>query len=143
MNTLKCIIVDDEPLAVRLLQSFVEKTPNLELIAAHTDPIEALEAIKKGEANIVFLDIQMPDIDGMELARSVPPTTRIIFTTAFKEYAFESYEVAALDKYCKKYRVKNRTKLVREILFTKIFTDFNSNPPTLFGEDEMARLAQK
>ena len=97
MNTLKCIIVDDEPLAVRLLQSFVEKTPNLELIAAHTDPIEALEAIKKGEANIVFLDIQMPDIDGMELARSVPPTTRIIFTTAFKEYAFESYEVAALD----------------------------------------------
>ena len=97
MNTLKCIIVDDEPLAVRLLQSFVEKTPNLELIAAHTDPIEALEAIKQGEANIVFLDIQMPDIDGMELARSVPPTTRIIFTTAFKEYAFESYEVAALD----------------------------------------------
>ncbi len=57
--------------------------------------------------------------------------------------ALNDYEVAALDKYCKKYRVKNRTKLVREILFTKIFTDFNSNPPTLFGEDEMARLAQK
>ncbi|MBR6979816.1 MAG: response regulator transcription factor [Prevotella sp.] len=97
MTTLKCIIVDDEPLAVRLIQSFVERTPNLELLSAHTDPVEALEAIRSGQANLVFLDIQMPDIDGMELARSVPATTRIIFTTAFKEYAFESYEVSALD----------------------------------------------
>ncbi len=97
MNPLKCIIVDDEPLAVRLIQSFVERTPSLELLSAHTDPVEALEAIQSGEANLVFLDIQMPDIDGMELARSVPATTRIIFTTAFKEYAFESYEVSALD----------------------------------------------
>ena len=97
MNPLKCIIVDDEPLAVKLIQSFVERTPSLELLSAHTDPVEALEAIRSGEANLVFLDIQMPDIDGMELARSVPSTTRIIFTTAFKEYAFESYEVSALD----------------------------------------------
>ena len=97
MTPLKCIIVDDEPLAVRLLKSFVERTPSLELLSAHTDPVEALEAISSGQANLVFLDIQMPDIDGMELARSVPPTTRIIFTTAFKEYAFESYEVSALD----------------------------------------------
>ena len=97
MTPLKCIIVDDEPLAVRLIQSFVERTPDLELLSAHTDPVSALEAIRSGQANIVFLDIQMPDIDGMELARSVPSTTRIIFTTAFKEYAFESYEVSALD----------------------------------------------
>lgn len=97
MTPLKCIIVDDEPLAVRLIQSFVERTPGLELLSAHTDPVEALEAIRSGKANLVFLDIQMPDIDGMELAHSVPSSTRIIFTTAFKEYAFESYEVSALD----------------------------------------------
>ena len=57
--------------------------------------------------------------------------------------ALNDYEAAALDKYCKKYKLKNRTKLVRETLFTRIFTAFNSNPPTLFDEDEMARLAHK
>ena len=94
---LNCIIIDDEPLAVRLLESFVEKTPDLELLASFTDSVEGATAIKEGQAQLVFLDIQMPDLDGMELARIVPPQTRIIFTTAFKEYAFESYEVRALD----------------------------------------------
>ena len=94
---LNCIIIDDEPLAVRLLESFVEKTPDLELLASFTDSVEGATAIKEGQAQLVFLDIQMPDLDGMELARIVPPQTRIIFTTAFKEYAFESYEVSALD----------------------------------------------
>ena len=94
---LNCIIIDDEPLAVRLLESFVEKTPDLELLASFTDSVEGATAIKEGKAQLVFLDIQMPDLDGMELARIVPPQTRIIFTTAFKEYAFESYEVRALD----------------------------------------------
>ena len=94
---MRCIIIDDEPLAVRLLESFVEKTPDLQLLASFTDSIEGASAIKEGKADLVFLDIQMPDLDGMELARIVPPQTRIIFTTAFKEYAFESYEVRALD----------------------------------------------
>ena len=94
---MKCIIIDDEPLAVRLLETFVQKTPDLELLASFTDSVEGAAAIKEGKADLVFLDIQMPDLDGMELARIVPPQTRIIFTTAFKEYAFESYEVRALD----------------------------------------------
>ena len=94
---MRCIIIDDEPLAVRLLESFVEKTPDLELLASFTDSVEGATAIKEGQADLVFLDIQMPDLNGMELARIVPPQTRIIFTTAFKEYAFESYEVKALD----------------------------------------------
>ena len=94
---MNCIIIDDEPLAVRLLESFVQKTPDLELLASFTDSVEGATAIKEGQADLVFLDIQMPDLDGMELARIVPPQTRIIFTTAFKEYAFESYEVRALD----------------------------------------------
>ncbi len=94
---MKCVIIDDEPLAVRLLESFVEKTPGLELLASFTDSVQGAQAIKEGQADLVFLDIQMPDLNGMELARIVPPQTRIIFTTAFKEYAFESYEVKALD----------------------------------------------
>ena len=95
--SLSCIIVDDEPLAVKLLESFVTKTPDLELMASYTDSVEAINAIKEHKPDLLFLDIQMPDLNGMELAHMIPEKTRIIFTTAFKEYAFESYEVKALD----------------------------------------------
>ena len=94
---LTCIIVDDEPLAVKLLESFVTKTPGMELLGSYTDSVEAINAVKELQPNLLFLDIQMPDLNGMELARMIPENTRVIFTTAFKEYAFESYEVKALD----------------------------------------------
>ena len=94
---LSCIIVDDEPLAVKLLESFVQKTPDLQLLGSFTDSVEAINAIKEQKPNLLFLDIQMPDLNGMELAHMLPSETRVIFTTAFKEYAFESYEVSALD----------------------------------------------
>lgn len=97
MRALTCMIVDDEPLAVRLLESYVEKTPDLQLLASYTDSITAINAVKEQKPDLLFLDIQMPNIDGMELAHSLPEETHVIFTTAFKEYAFESYEVNALD----------------------------------------------
>ena len=95
--SLSCIIVDDEPLAVKLLESFVTKTPDLTLLASYTDSVEAINAVKEQKPNLLFLDIQMPDLNGMELAHMIPEGTKVIFTTAFKEYAFESYEVSALD----------------------------------------------
>ena len=95
--TISCMIVDDEPLAVKLLESFVAKTPDLELIGSFTDSVEAINAIKEQQPNLLFLDIQMPDLNGMELAHMLSVSTKVIFTTAFKEYAFESYEVSALD----------------------------------------------
>ncbi len=94
---LTCIIVDDEPLAVKLLESFVARTPNLKMLGSFTDSIEAISAIKEQKPDLLFLDIQMPDLNGMELAHMLPEGTRVIFTTAFKEYAYESYEVSALD----------------------------------------------
>ena len=95
--SLSCIIVDDEPLAVKLLESFVAKTPDLELLGSYTDSVEAINAIREKRPQLLFLDIQMPDLNGMELAHMLPEGTKVIFTTAFKEYAFESYEVSALD----------------------------------------------
>jgi len=94
---LTCIIVDDEPLAVRLLESFVIRTPDLEMAGSFTDSVEAINAIKEQQPDLLFLDIQMPDLNGMELAHMLPEGTKVIFTTAFKEYAYESYEVSALD----------------------------------------------
>ena len=97
MRTLTCIIVDDEPLAVRQLAAYAERTPDLQLLDTFTDSIAAINAVKEQKPDLLFLDIQMPNINGMELARSLPAQTRVVFTTAFKEYAFESYEVNALD----------------------------------------------
>ncbi|MBO7366401.1 MAG: response regulator transcription factor [Bacteroidales bacterium] len=94
---IRCIIVDDEPLAIKMLENYVERTPFLKLEASYTDPVIALSGIREKEPELVFLDIQMPDLNGMELSRMIPSGTRIIFTTAFKQFAFESYEVSALD----------------------------------------------
>ncbi|MBP3767180.1 MAG: response regulator transcription factor [Prevotella sp.] len=92
-----CMIIDDEPLAVKLLESFVARTPQLQLVGSFTDSVEAIAALRQQHVDLVFLDIQMPDLDGMELAHMLPAKTMIIFTTAFKEYAFDSYEVSAVD----------------------------------------------
>ena len=97
MRPLQCIVVDDEPLAVKMLENYISKTSFLELEASFTDPVAALEAIRDRRPQLVFLDIQMPDLNGMELSRMVPEGTRVVFTTAFKQYAFDSYEVSALD----------------------------------------------
>ena len=108
MKTLRCIIVDDEPLAVKMLEGFVARTPFLELAGSYNDPVLALSEIRSLAPELVFLDIQMPDLDGMELSRMLPPDTRVVFTTAFKQYAFESYEVKALDFLLKPIRSKRR-----------------------------------
>lgn len=94
---LTCMIIDDEPLAIGLLEEYVRKTPYLNLIASFDNPIEAVEAYTQSPVDLVFLDIQMPELSGLELSRVIQPKTRIIFTTAFKQYAFDSYELNAID----------------------------------------------
>lgn len=91
------MIVDDEPLAVKMIENFIERTDGLVRVASFTDPMRALEELDTQPVDLLFLDIQMPDLDGLNLSRQVPPATRIIFTTAFKQYAYDSYEVNALD----------------------------------------------
>jgi len=103
MTPLKCIAVDDEPLALGLVCAFIEQTPFLELIGRYTSAVEALRSLHEHpDVELLFLDIQMPELTGMELARVLDrgqPGTgpRIIFTTAFNQYALEGYRVDALD----------------------------------------------
>ena len=127
---LTCIIVDDEPLAVKLMESFVAKTPDLKLLGSFTDSVEAINAVKEQKPNLLFLDIQMPDLNGMELAHMIPTETRVIFTTAFKEYAFESYEVSALDFLLKPIRYNKFMVAVEKAKkwFAKSESPFSQHP---------------
>lgn len=94
---LNCVVIDDEPQAVELLKNYISRTPYLNLVAGYTDSVDAVSKIIENPPNILFLDIQMPDLNGMELSKMVSSQTKIIFTTAFKQYAFESYDVSAAD----------------------------------------------
>ena len=95
--TIKCAIVDDEPLAVELLASYVNKIPFLELVGKFSNATDAIDCLKETEVDLLFLDIQMPEVNGMELSRMLPESTRVIFTTAFNQYAVDSYRTGALD----------------------------------------------
>lgn len=116
MRKIRCAIVDDEPLAVRLIESFVARTPFLELSASFTDSLLALERLREEPVDLVFLDIQMADMDGLELSYVISRSTKIIFTTAFREYAFESYEVSALDFLLKPIRYDKFLKAAEKAL---------------------------
>ena len=95
--TIKCAIIDDEPLAVELLASYVSKIPFLELNGKYTNATDALHGIGQNPVDLLFLDIQMPELNGLELSRMVPESTRIVFTTAFNQYAIDGFRVNALD----------------------------------------------
>lgn len=101
--TLSCIAVDDEPLALGLVCAFIEKTPFLNLVGRYTSAVEALQCLITRPIDVIFLDIQMPDLTGLELARVLERSnrgthnTRIIFTTAFDQFALDGFRVDALD----------------------------------------------
>ncbi len=97
METLRCIIVDDEPLALGLLETYVRKTPFLRLEGAFPDGASALERLKQDDIDLAFLDIQMPDLNGLELARLLPERTAVVFVTAYEQYAVEGFKVDATD----------------------------------------------
>lgn len=95
--TLRCWIIDDEPLALSLLESYVQKTSFLELTGKYSNALSAMKHLAGEKVDLIFLDIQMPEVNGMEFARIISDRTRIVFTTAFSEYALEGYKVSALD----------------------------------------------
>ena len=94
---LNCWIVDDEPLAVSLLESYVNKVPFLKLTGKYSNALSAKQNIATEKVDVLFLDIQMPEVNGMDFAHTLSDHTRIIFTTAFSEYAIEGFKVNALD----------------------------------------------
>jgi len=97
MSKIKCLIVDDEPLAIEVLKSHIQKINSLELVGACFDAIEAFDFLKNNEVDLMFLDIQMPEMKGTDLVRTLQNPPAVVFTTAFREYAIESYDLNVLD----------------------------------------------
>lgn len=96
MITLRCCVIDDEPLAAQLIASYVQKTPSLELVGVYGSAQEAIKTVMQGNIDLVFLDIQMPQLNGLEFAKIIPSTSKIIFTTAYDNYAIDGFKVNAL-----------------------------------------------
>ena len=90
-------MIDDEPLAVQLMESYVRKTPFLDLKGSFTNGKEAFAFIQENPVDLMFCDIQMPDLSGIDLSKMIPEETKVIFTTAFSQYAIEGFKVHALD----------------------------------------------
>ena len=98
MIQLSCILIDDEPLALSLLEGYVAATPFLKLVASCSSAISAIDIIENKQIDLIFTDIQMPNLSGMEFSKMIlDKGIKIIFTTAFEEFALESYKVNAID----------------------------------------------
>ncbi len=93
----QCLIIDDEPLAASLIEDYVSKIPQLETVAICNNALEAFEILKTKKIDLLFLDIQMPTLTGIDFLKSLQNPPKVIFTTAYREYAIESYELEVLD----------------------------------------------
>jgi DNA-binding LytR/AlgR family response regulator len=114
-STLRCLIVDDEPLARQLLQSHVDKITSLELIGLCETAMEAFEILHNQPIDLLFLDIQMPNITGLSFLKSLKNPPRVIFTTAYTEYAVEAFELDAIDYLLKPITFERFLKAVQKV----------------------------
>lgn len=97
MKTISCVVVDDEPLALKLMADYVQKTPFLTLKEQTTNPMRAMELVQQGAAELLFLDIQMPELTGLQLMKIIGHKCKVILTTAYPDYALDGYEFDVID----------------------------------------------
>jgi len=113
---ISCIIVDDEQHAIDILVHYVNQTPYLELVDTTTNPIEALEMVAKKKVDLVFLDIQMPELSGIDFVKAINGKAKIILTTAYSEFALESYELDVVDYLLKPIRLPRFLTAVQKVV---------------------------
>ncbi|WKN43349.1 LytR/AlgR family response regulator transcription factor [Tunicatimonas pelagia] len=115
-NRINCLVVDDEPLAARLLTRHIDQFAQLNLVATCENALEAFDILQKESVDLLFLDIQMPGIDGLRFARSLQHPPSIIFTTAYRDYAVESYELDVVDYLLKPITIDRFLKSITKYL---------------------------
>lgn len=106
MTTLKCVAIDDEPLALEIMKKYIAEFPSLQLLHTFEDAVSGAEFLKKNKVDLLFIDIDMPDITGVDLVRALVDKPMVIFTTAHKNFAFEGFELQALDYLLKPINLK-------------------------------------
>ncbi|MDB5200825.1 MAG: response regulator of the LytR/AlgR family [Ferruginibacter sp.] len=112
---LKCIIVDDEPLAIKVLETHLESIGSVSVLATCNNAFEAMEVLKTGHADLMFLDIQMPKLLGHEFLRTIRNPPKVIFTTAYKEFAIDAFELNAIDYLLKPITLERLLKAINKI----------------------------
>ncbi len=122
---IKCIAIDDEPLALKQMKGYIEKAPGLQLLESFSSAMKALEFLQHQPVDLMFVDINMPDLTGMELVKSLSHPPKVIFTTAYREYAVEGFQVDAADY------------LVKPISFNAFLTSVNKTVQRYFTEPEL------
>lgn len=123
---IKCIIVDDEQHAIDILVHYVSQTPFLELAGTTTNPIEALQMVTEKKAELVFLDIQMPELTGIEFIQAIHGTAKVILTTAYSEFALQGYELDVVDYLLKPIRLPRFLAAVQKA--AKLLNESNAEP---------------
>lgn len=112
---MKCIIIEDEPAAIEVLTAYIDRTPGLDLVATFREPLRALSYLRTNRVDLLFLDINMPELTGMELMNVIQDPPLVIFTTAYAEYAIESYEKNAVDYLLKPIPFQRFLKAVEKV----------------------------
>lgn len=131
---LKCLIVDDEPPALKILQSYLENTDNLELTGTCNNALEAMQFLKQHPVDLVFLDINMPRLLGTELIRTLRHPPKVIFTTAHKDYAHEGFDLDAVDYLLKPYSFERFLRAVNKLTETAPVTPEKAEEPVATTE---------
>lgn len=134
MTKISCLIIDDEPNAGQLLQDYIAKVPYLTLKTTCFDAMEALEFLSHGKADLIFLDINMPELSGIELINMLPKEQKIIFTTAYSEYAIESYEYNVVDYLLKPISFRRFMMAINKA--TQLFSQPDTAPPAPSSPEE-------
>ncbi|HVV54291.1 MAG TPA: LytTR family DNA-binding domain-containing protein [Mucilaginibacter sp.] len=129
MKKLKCVIIDDEPIARKLLQEYIEETDFLELAGSAENPLKAAGLLADQDTDLIFLDINMPKMTGMEFLRSSSNLPMVILTTAYEQYALEGFEMAVIDYLVKPFSLKRFLKACRKAVEYKSLKD-NKHLPT-------------
>jgi two-component system, LytTR family, response regulator len=134
---LSCLIVDDEQHAIDVLVHYVKQTPFLELAGTSTNPIEALEIVNRRQIDLIFLDIQMPDISGIDFIKAINGKCRVILTTAYSEFATEGFDLEVLDYLLKPISLPRFLKSVQRAINSATSTVASTIPsPSVSIEDD-------
>jgi DNA-binding LytR/AlgR family response regulator len=131
---MKCIIVEDEVLAQNVIQSHLQKTDRFELVGICSNALQAIEVLSKQEVDLIFLDIQLPGMTGLNFLRSLPNPPLIVLTTAYAEYALESYEFNVIDYLLKPISFERFSKKIGKIDDGRLFTQATKEKSNLFTD---------